>query len=66
MYIAHYLLTSYGNEERVSARNHCIHCCIMPRMCHQQVTKLLESVEFIFIVFMNPDGYEVMWPNLPD
>ena len=24
-----------------------------------QVKDLLDSVEFIFIIFMNPDGYEV-------
>ena len=56
-YIANYLLENYGENDDVRQMFHiAMHGCEYP--C-AQVTKLLESLEFIFIPFVNPDGYAV-------
>ena len=61
-YIVNYLLENYGVNDDVSTMVHvtediaAMHAGEFP--C-AQVTKLLESLEFIFIPFVNPDGYAV-------
>ena len=68
MYIANYL--AENKDERVSFLPKA--CCLtvslsvhsygyVIQFCVdlQQVTNLLKEVEFIFVPFVNPDGYEV-------
>lgn len=45
MYVVNHLLTKYGGTDEVA----------------QEVTDILNNVEFIIVPFVNPDGYEFTW-----
>ena len=59
MYIANYLLESYGTNNRVIFY-YLIYYTMSTIPDHPlQVTTLLDQVEIIFVPFVNPDGYVV-------
>ena len=49
MYIVNYLLTQYGQPSKEG----------------QEVTNLLDNLEFIVLPFVNPDGYSVSKKKSP-
>ena len=65
-YIANFLVENYGNNEEVTPNLSSLMLCESSVVnCHVlslQVTDLLKSVEFIFVPFVNPDGYVVSLP----
>ena len=49
---------------RFSARKKTLYahyCCSLKWIILSQVTNLLKEIEFIFVPFVNPDGYAVCW-----
>ena len=58
-YIVDYLVVNYGNNEDVRITTSKLHRFQSSCLFCLKVTKLLDSVEFIFIPFVNPDGYVV-------
>ena len=62
-YIANFLTENYDNNEEVTPTFSSLMLCESSVVnCHVlslQVTNLLRSVEFIFVPFVNPDGYVV-------
>ena len=65
-YIANFLVENYGNNEEVTSNFSSLMLCESSVVnCHVlslQVTNLLKSIEFIFVPFVNPDGYVVSLP----
>jgi len=59
-YIVNYLLENYGNNEDLSIAYQ-IYLLQFSYLCYRLVTKLLDLVEFIFIPFVNLDGYAVSY-----
>ena len=62
-YIANFLAENYDKNEEVTPTFSSLMLCESSVVnCHVlslQVTNLLKSVEFIFVPFVNPDGYVV-------
>ena len=58
-YIVNYLLENYGNNEDVSINTLYLVNFKITCFLYLKVTKLLDTVEFIFVPFVNPDGYAV-------
>ena len=62
-YIANFLVENYDKNEEVAPNFSSLMLCESSVVnCHVlslQVTNLLKSIEFIFVPFVNPDGYVV-------
>ena len=57
MYVANYLAQNYGTNQNVCKRlQRCVH---LSNPVVTQVTTLLDSLEFVIVPFVNPDGYDV-------
>ena len=60
MYLANQLVEKYNEDDRVGLTSYVNqNNSHVSFICFIKVTNLLKEVEFIFVPFVNPDGYEV-------